>query len=237
MPTPSPGRRVLVKVCGVRTVPDALGTAAAGADWIGLNFHPSSPRFVPPDVAAAIVAALPEGVEPVGLFVDRPPEEVAAVAARVGLRTVQLHGSEPPCDLRELGNLRVVRAFRLGDSAAIADMLAYLDECEALGHPPHGVLVDAYVAGLPGGTGVAIPSELLAALPALPRLILAGGLTPENVADRIAQVDPWMVDVAGGVESSPGRKDRGRVEAFVRAARDSGGGQADRVQPQEDSAR
>jgi len=215
----SPPARVLVKVCGLTTVADALATAAAGADWIGLNFHPPSPRFVPPDEAAAIVAALPEGIEPVGLFVDRPAAEVAELAARVGLRTVQLHGSEPPEDIAALHPLRVVRAFRLGDSTAVAAMLAYLDRCRSLRFPPFAVLVDAYLAGLPGGTGHSIPPDLLAELPPLPRLILAGGLTPENVGERVARARPWMVDVAGGVESAPGRKDAGRVAAFVGATR------------------
>ncbi len=216
MTTPA---RTLVKVCGLTTVADALATAAAGADWIGLNFHPPSPRFVPLDEAAAIVAALPEGVEPVGLFVDRPPAEVVEVAARFGLHTIQLHGSEPPEQVAALHPLRVVRAFRLGDSRGVAAMLVYLGRCQSLGFPPFAILVDAYVAGLPGGTGHSIPVDVLSELPPLPRLILAGGLTPENVGERVARARPWMVDVAGGVESAPGRKDAGRVAAFVRSAK------------------
>jgi phosphoribosylanthranilate isomerase len=209
----------LVKVCGLTTPGDALATVAAGADWIGLNFHPASPRAIDPAAAAAIVAALPAPAEAVGLFVDRPPEEVAAVAARVGLRIVQLHGREPPEDLLVLRRLRVVRAFRLADDRTIAEMGAYLRRAAELGRPPDAVLVDAFVAGQPGGTGRTIASDLLDYLPPLPRLILAGGLTPENVAARVARVRPWMVDVAGGVESAPGRKDPGRVAAFIRAAR------------------
>ena len=206
-----------VKVCGVTTVADALATAAAGADWIGLNFHPGSKRRVGLDEAAAIVAALPPSTEAVGLFVDRPPAEVAEVAARVGLRIVQLHGDEPPEDLLALRHLRVVRAFRLADSGSIAAMQAYLSVAEALGRPPDAVLIDAFVAGQPGGTGRSIADAVLDGLPPLPRLILAGGLTPENVAERVARVRPWMVDVAGGVEREPGRKDPARVAAFIRA--------------------
>ena len=208
---------VRVKICGVTSVGEALVCARAGADWIGLNFHPSSPRRIDPIVAREIVAALPPSCEAVGLFVDRPPGEVAEVASRVGLSIVQLHGNEPPEDLLTLGHLRIIRAFRLGDSSAITRMIAYLQRDAELGRVPDAVLIDAYVTGQSGGTGHAIASDLLDELPPLPRLILAGGLTPENVAERIAKVRPWMVDVASGVESSPGRKDPDRVEAFVNA--------------------
>ena len=216
---PSP---CLVKVCGLTTVADALATASAGADWIGLNFHPGSKRFVSAPRAEAIVAALPPTTEPVGLFVNRPPAEVAELAARLGLRILQLHGDEPPEDLLALREFRVVRAFRLADAASVEAMAAYLARAEALGCPPEAVLIDAYVAGQPGGTGRAIARDVLDLLPPLPRLILAGGLTPENVGGRVARVRPWMVDVAGGVESAPGRKDPERVASFVAAARRGG---------------
>jgi phosphoribosylanthranilate isomerase len=207
---------VLVKICGLTCVEDALACAELGADWIGLNFHRPSPRYVDPEVAAAIVRALPRRVTAVGVFVDRP---VAEVADRLGLETVQLHGQEPPEDLAALGRFRVVRAFRLRPVGGWALISEYLARSEALGHPPDGVLVDAFVPGLSGGTGMAIDPSLLDDRPALPRLILAGGLTPENVAGRVARVRPWMVDVASGVESAPGRKDPAMVAAFIRAVR------------------
>jgi phosphoribosylanthranilate isomerase len=212
---------VKVKVCGLTSAAEARACVEAGADWIGLNFHPASPRRVDLSRAAEIVAALPAPAEPVGLFVDRPPAEVAEVAARLGLRVVQLHGDEPPADLAALAHLFVVRAFRLGDAASVARMSSYLDACRDTGRMPDAVLIDAHVAGQPGGTGRAIASDLLDLLPTptLPRLILAGGLTPENVAARVSRVRPWMVDVASGVESAPGRKDPARVAAFLRAAR------------------
>ena len=216
---------VLVKVCGLTRVEDALACAAAGADYIGLNFHPASPRSIPVDRGAEIVSALAGKAEPVGLFVDRPAPEVGDVADRIGLRTIQLHGEEPPGYLRELDRvaakpgLNVIRAFRLGDAASLDRMLAYLDHAEQLGCPPYAILVDAHVPGQAGGTGQPIPTEILGRLPAHPRLILAGGLGPSNVADRVARVRPWMVDVASGVESSPGIKDLDKVSAFVRAAK------------------
>ncbi len=214
-----PDRAVKIKVCGLTSLGDALACVSGGADWIGLNFHPGSSRRIEPSLAAEIVAALPPTAHAVGLFVDRPPDEVASLADRIGLKTVQLHGNEPPTDLVSLGHLRIIRAFRLGNPESVACMLRYLSRSRELGRPPDAVLVDAHVAGQPGGTGHAIASELLQLLPPLPNLILAGGLTPGNVAGRIDQVRPWMVDVASGVESSPGRKDPARVAAFVRAAR------------------
>lgn len=215
MPHPT----IRIKVCGLTSVAQALASAAAGTDWVGLNFHPGSPRRVDPTLAAEIVAALPRTTEAVGLFVDRPTDEVAALADRIGLRIVQLHGQEPPEDLGRLGHLRLVRAFRIGSADAVAAMVAYLRRAEDLGRVPDEVLVDAYVPGRDGGTGQAIADHLFPLLPPLPRLILAGGLTPENVAERVARVRPWMVDVASGVESTPGQKDPDRVVAFIRAAR------------------
>ena len=211
--------QLLVKVCGLTDRDEAVATAAAGADWIGLNFHPASPRRVDLATAAAIVAALPPPAQAVGLFVDRPPAEVAEVAARVGLRIVQLHGDEPVEDLVALQGLEVVRAFRLRDAASVARMRDDLERAARLGRPPDAVLVDAYAPDRAGGTGRPIDEALLDDLPPLPRLILAGGLTPENVAARVARLRPWMVDVASGVESTPGHKDPAKVAAFVRAAR------------------
>jgi phosphoribosylanthranilate isomerase len=210
---------VRIKVCGLTSVSDALACARAGADWIGLNFHPASPRYVEASLAAEIVEALPASTEAVGLFVDRPPREIADLAARLRIGTVQLHGNEPPEDLTLLPHLRVVRAFRLADEQSVADMMNYLRMAIDLGRPPDAVLIDAYVAGQPGGTGQTVDIDLLTMLPPHARLILAGGLTPENVADRVAKLSPWMVDVASGVESAPGRKDLNRVSAFIRAAR------------------
>lgn len=211
--------RVLIKICGLTCVEDAIACDKLGADWVGLNFHRPSPRYVAPERAAEILAVLPPRITAVGVFVDRPPAEVADLADRLGLDVVQLHGREPLDDLAVLRRFRVIRAFRIRaveDWASIAD---FLSGAEALGVPPAGVLVDAYVPGMPGGTGMAIDHSLLDARPPLPRLILAGGLTPENVAERVARVRPWMVDVASGVESSPGRKDPAAVAAMIRAVR------------------
>lgn len=207
-----------IKICGLTRVDEAQSAAQLGADWLGLNFHATSPRSIDEATAEAIVAGLPATTQPVGLFVNRPPAEVAAIAARLGLSIVQLHGDEPPEDLAELGQFQIIRAFRLADLASLARMEAYLERAERLGSTPYAVLVDAYAAGARGGTGKAIAADLIDQLPRLPRLILAGGLNPENVAERVARVRPWMVDVSSGVESAPGRKDPERVAAFIRAA-------------------
>lgn len=208
-----------VKVCGLTTPADAIACIEAGVDWVGLNFHPRSPRFVDRERAVAIRRALEDRAGVVGLFVDRPADDVVAIAEAIGLDFVQLHGDEPPEYLSRLAGLRVVRAFRLKDAGSADSIRAYLGRAEDLGCPPHAILVDAFVPGLSGGTGVAIDDGLLGLIPRHPRLILAGGLTPENVANRAALARPWMVDVASGVESAPGRKCPERIGAFVAAVR------------------
>lgn len=212
---------VRVKVCGITSAADARMAESAGADWIGLNFHPPSPRFVDEDRAADILDALTSTTRPIGLFVDRPGVEILELASRLGLTMVQLHGEEPPEDVARLkqAGLFVVRAFRIKNPQAITRLSTYLRRCSELAAPPDAVLFDAYVAGVPGGTGKSIADELLLQLPRVPNLILAGGLTPENVASHVAVMRPWMVDVAGGVECAPGRKDRAKLVAFVREAK------------------
>jgi phosphoribosylanthranilate isomerase len=210
---------VRIKICGLTRVDEAVQCAAAGADWIGLNFHPGSPRFVTPALAREIIEAIPRPARAVGLFVNRPPTEVARIAEDLGLEIIQLHGDEPPEALPALDRFLIVRAFRLGSMADVLRLEAYLAATERAGRAPDAILVDARVAGLAGGTGVPVAEQLLDRLPAHPRLVLAGGLSPQNVADRIARARPWMVDVASGVESAPGRKDADLVRAFIAAAR------------------
>jgi phosphoribosylanthranilate isomerase len=210
---------IRVKICGVTRVDEAIACAELGADWIGLNFHPASRRYVTPDQAAAIVASLPPSVAAVGIFVDRPAPEVAVLATRAGIGIIQLHGQEPEEDLVALRSFEIVRAFRLDRASGWSRVIDSIARAGALGRLPDAVLIDAYVPGQPGGTGSVVADEVVDSIPPLPRLILAGGLTPDNVAERVGRVRPWMVDVASGVESSPGRKDLGRVEAFIRAVR------------------
>jgi phosphoribosylanthranilate isomerase len=208
-----------IKVCGLTTPSDVGPCLEAGIDWVGLNFHPGSPRRVHPATVGAILEALQGRANPVGLFVDRPPAEIRDLARGLGLGLVQLHGQEPPEDLVALGDFFLIKAFRLADEASAGAIHAYLDRADRLGRVPDAILIDAYVPGQAGGTGVAIPDDLLSLIPAHPRVILAGGLTAANVADRVRRVSPWMVDVASGVEWMPGRKDPNKVASFALAAR------------------
>jgi phosphoribosylanthranilate isomerase len=210
---------VRVKICGLTRVDEAVACVQAGADLIGLNFHSGSARFIDLTRAREIIAAIARPAQVVGLFVNRPADEVARNADQLGLVHVQLHGDEPPEDLRTLDRFTIIRAFRLGSIADVGAMNNYLERARAAGRSPDAVLVDAYVPGRAGGTASLVADDVLAEIPPLPRLILAGGLTPENVAERVARARPWMVDVASGVESSPGRKDAVKVAAFIQAVR------------------
>ena len=198
-----------VKICGITRPEDALAAAEAGADAIGLVFAPS-PRRVTPEQAAAILAALPPFVTPVALFVDEPPERIRRIVQPLGIRTVQLHGDESPAVALELRDLCVIKAFRIGAEADLAPLAGY---------PAAACLLDSQVAGRRGGTGVAFDWRLAAQAARHSRIILAGGLRPENVAEAIRLVRPYGVDTSSGVESEPGRKDSAKVRAFVEAAR------------------
>lgn len=230
---------VRVKICGL-TEPDDLGALAPlGVDAIGLNFCAGSPRRLTPERAEVLLAARPHGVLAVGVFADAPAAHVAELAERLALEAVQLHGDEPPEHARWLhaADLRVIKAFRLGAPEHLAAMEAWLQHAARLDALPEAVLLDAAVPGLQGGTGRTLPDELLdllaarlprwdALLPAWRQLtwVLAGGLNPANVAERLARcpLPIAMVDTASGVESAPGRKDPARVAAFVAAARSHG---------------
>jgi len=198
-----------VKICGLTRVEDAIAAAAAGADYVGLNFWPGSRRHVAVAVARAIAAALPPGVIKVGVFVNAPAGEIEATAAEVGLELVQLHGDESVAFCRPFA-ARAIRAVRV----AVADDLSVLAD-----HPAALFLLDAHAPGY-GGTGRTVDWGLAAAAHAHGRpFFLAGGLTPENVAEAARAVRPFGVDVAGGVESAPGIKDHDRLRRFVAAAK------------------
>jgi phosphoribosylanthranilate isomerase len=213
---------VRIKICGVTTPDDARHAAAVGADAVGLNFYPQSPRFVAPQQAAALVRALEAFTAPVGVFVGMQARQVCAVAYQLGLRAVQTYDDAPPAE--DLFPFAHVPAFRVKDTADLDRVRAFVQAATALGRKPAAVLVDASVEGLFGGTGHRAPWELLAGFdPGVP-LVLAGGLTPENVAEAIGRVRPWGVDVASGVERAPGVKDADKVARFVRNARAAAGG-------------
>ena len=209
-----------IKICGITNLADAQLAVDAGADAIGLNFYAASPRACTHQAAQQIVECLPGAVGKVGVFVNAPTAEVRATATTLALDMVQLHGDEPPETLRELKGLAVVRAFRPGSD--YAKVREYLHQCHSMTCMPRMVLIDALVEGVYGGSGRTADWQTLiherAALAGQP-LVLAGGLTPSNVAAAIALVRPWAVDVAGGVEESPGRKSAKLVTDFVREAK------------------
>ncbi len=198
-----------IKICGITTLADATAAFALGADAIGLNFHPGSPRAVGVPDAAAIVRGLDPGRCVVGVFVDSPRERIATIARSVGLTALQLHGDEDPAACAGWEPLRVVKALRVrSDAAALAH--------EAARYPGAYILVDAPSLRY-GGSGTTFDWDLAAGI-ARDRLIVAGGLTPDNVVAAIRRLHPAGVDVASGIEDGPGRKNHGKLEAFIRAA-------------------
>jgi phosphoribosylanthranilate isomerase len=200
--------RFLIKVCGVTSPEDAEQAVAAGADAIGVNLWPDSKRFVDDGSARDVLAAVPEGVLKVGVFVNATAAEVAARLASLGLDRAQLHGQEQASDFAALDATALIRAVRVRDEATF--------QTEALWRPSLW-LYDAFSPGY-GGSGRHAPWPLVAKLARRP-FLLAGGLTPDNVAAAIAAVRPDGVDVASGVERAPGRKDAARLRSFIQAAR------------------
>lgn len=198
------------KICGITRVEDALAAAQAGADAIGLVFYAKSPRAVTVQQAREIIAALPPFVTTVGLFVNASRCELNEILEAVPLDLLQFHGDETPedCEGYHRPWIKALRV-RAGD-----DLEA---ECKRYARAS-GILLDTYVAGVPGGTGEAFDWKLVPEHLSRP-IILAGGLSPDNVATAIAQVRPYAVDVSGGVEQAKGIKDAARIEAFLEAVR------------------
>ncbi|WP_271411712.1 phosphoribosylanthranilate isomerase [Pseudomonas sp. Q1-7] len=201
---------VRIKICGITRVEDALAAVAAGADALGFVFYAKSPRAVTPAQASAIIAALPPFVTTVGLFVDMPRPELRALLAEVPLDLLQFHGDETSADCAGYGR-PYIKALRIKPGDEVAAAISRYPEAS-------GVLLDTFVPGTPGGTGEAFDWSLVPRDPAKP-LILAGGLTPENVGEAVRQVRPYAVDVSGGVEASKGIKDAAKIQTFIQRAR------------------
>jgi len=204
------------KICGVTTLEDAHAIAKIGCDAIGLNFYEKSKRYVSREIAETIVMDLPRTVKRVGVFVNASSSLIREIAEATSLDFVQLHGDEPPEFLDEISDLKIIRAFRCKDG--LGPVREYLYQCD---QSPVAVLVDAYDPNEFGGTGktlhwpdLANAAEFIGDLP----LILAGGLTPANVAEAIKLARPHGVDTASGVESAPGVKDSELSSRFVAAA-------------------
>ncbi len=205
--------RVRIKFCGITRPGDAAAAAAAGADAIGLVFYKNSPRCVSAQQAALVCAALPPLVSRVGLFVDPDPEWVREVLKSVPLDLLQFHGTEPVSLCTSFGRpyLKGVRVRETGD----------IVRADHEHGPAQALLLDAYVAGKEGGTGIPFSWALIPDGIVHP-VILAGGLTPENVGAAIAAVRPFAVDVSGGIENQPGIKDSGKMGRFADAVLKAG---------------
>jgi phosphoribosylanthranilate isomerase len=204
--------RVRVKICGITRVEDALEAARLGADALGFVFHPASPRFVSAGRAAEIVAALPPFVTSVGLFVDAAPAEVEAVLGEVPLDLLQFHGAETPQQCARHGHPWI-------KALAVAPGVDLLQSA-MLFQGARGLLLDAFVPGSHGGTGVTADWASIPGRMPVP-VVLAGGLHPGNVGAAIRAVRPWGVDVSSGVERGKGVKDHDKLAAFMRGVRDA----------------
>ena len=210
--------RILLKVCGVTVPGQGHEIRAIGADLLGLNFHPPSPRCVSIETAREIVRAWGDPASTVGVFVDRKAEEVLSLCRAAGVGFAQLHGDESAETVAVVAReLPVIRAFRIKDEAAFEAARHHLEEVRERGGSIIAALIDGYSAAAHGGTGVTLSESLVKAADSLyPRLVLAGGLNPANLAERLAWIRPWAVDVASGVEVSPGLKDTNAVAAMLR---------------------
>ena len=210
---------VKIKICGITNLDDARWAIEAGADMLGFNFYRPSPRFIEPEQARQIIDSLKRETEfvAVGVFVDEALESLIEQVRTSGIDAVQLHGDESVAycaDLRSvLNGTTIIKAVRVSDS---------FQPSSAINYPADAIMLDAFHDNLRGGTGKTIDWEIaLKTRELVPQLFLSGGLSPENVVGAIDRVQPYAVDACSRLELSPGRKDRSRITAFVRAARSS----------------
>ncbi len=211
-----------IKICGITNLQDAQAAIDAGASALGLNFYRASKRFVDLDTARQIAKIVPTGIATVGVFVNHTAQEIQEITRALDLPYIQLHGDEPPEFLVDLpATAKIIRAYRCGPTG-LAPLARYLEACIELQRTPAAVLIDSDAGGAFGGTGQTTDWSLIARERALLHgipIILAGGLTPANVAAAIAAVSPNAVDVASGVESQPGKKDHDLITQFITTAR------------------
>jgi phosphoribosylanthranilate isomerase len=204
---------IKIKICGITNLDDAMAAAEYGADALGFNFYKKSPRYIEPEKAAEIIYQLPPFVLPVGVFVNEHEKRVREIQALTGIQVLQFHGDESP-EFCERFESRVIKAFQVKDKESF----------HSLAHYKVGAfLLDSYKDGLKGGTGVTFNWHLAVVAKSFGRIILAGGLNPDNVVEAAKLVQPYAVDVAGGVEKEKGIKDHGKLKKFIvevrRAAR------------------
>jgi phosphoribosylanthranilate isomerase len=203
---------VKIKICGITNLGDARRAVKAGADFLGFNFYRESSRYIAPATARRIVQRLPAGVASVGVFVNEPERDMLAIARRVGLDYVQLHGDETAEVVSRMRrSFRVIKAIRVRDSFRVAQLANF--------KRASSILLDGFDSRLRGGTGKSFNWKLAKSAGSKRQIFLAGGLTPENAAQAVSAARPFAIDVCSGVESRPGKKDAARMRALVAAVR------------------
>jgi len=212
---------IRVKICGLTNLDDAMAALESGADYLGFIFYEKSPRHVTIDQVAAITARLPVNTPTVGVFLDAPLEVIYEARHRCNLKLVQLHGMESPLMVKAAGNAyKALRPSSVTEWEQLAAIYAPISARTGQGDDPT-LLIDAYHPIMQGGTGLKVDQELaLAAKFRTERLMLAGGLNPDNVGEIVQAVQPFAVDVSSGVEAMPGRKDHGKLQAFIQNSKD-----------------
>ena len=200
---------IKIKICGITNLDDALAAANFGADALGFNFYKKSPRYIDPEKAAEIISQMPPIIMPVAVFVNEREERIREVQGMTCIQTVQLHGDESPEFCSRFG-ARVIKAFQVKDKESIKHMAHY---------HVGAFLLDSYRDNQRGGTGETFDWHLAVVAKTFGRIILAGGLTPENAAEAVKLVQPYGVDVASGVEREPGVKDHAKLKKFITEVR------------------
>ena len=199
-----------IKICGITNLDDAMAAVDFGADALGFVFFKGSPRNISPEKAAAIISRLPVFTTIVGVFVDEPREEILKIVSQTGLSVIQLHGEEPPeaCLLPR----KVIKGIRIKSIESLEPLKRYQGHISAF-------LLDTYAPHMPGGTGQAFNWDIALEAKNFGRVILAGGLTPENISEAIRRVNPYAVDVSSGVELVKGKKDHQKMKLFIERAK------------------
>ena len=200
---------IKVKICGITNLEDALAAVDVGVDALGFNFYKKSPRYIEPERACEIIAQLPPLVLTVGVFVNEREEKIRETQALTGIQAIQLHGDESPEFCQRFSG-RVIKAFQVKDKESIKHLAHY---------HVGAIMLDSYRDGVRGGTGVTFDWHLAVVAKTFGRIILAGGLTPDNIAEAVKLVQPYAVDVAGGVEKEKGIKDHLKMRKFISEVR------------------
>ena len=202
--------QVKVKICGITNIDDAMAAVSVGADALGFVFFQGSPRYISPDAAAAIIRKLPSFVMTIGVFVDEKPDQIEMIIASTGLDVIQLHGDEPPemCAFSR----RIIKAIRVKSLASLDPVVHYRDKVSAF-------LLDTFSPNSFGGTGQKFNWDIATHAKQFGRIILSGGLTPDNIIEAVKQVEPYGVDVSSGVELRKGKKDHLKMRLFIERAK------------------